>query len=1304
MSKQRIDITREVSIALSNAGVASEKKRILQNEIVQQLETLEGIDRIEITKDFVSAVAGYVQQQGLTNFSVDNLEAVMREQGISRPTVSQETGAGLKESIEKELAAHFYDTSERYGTSYKDIADNKEDAKPYQTLVPEIAQRIRNAYTKGNTLIDITALQELVSDLCNVNIGEGMIILSTKRSDLSPDRLELNSTKRFNLMAQEAARRALSQHNVTDPARVQQLADTIIEAGSGFKKLGGDLFRDFHFASRSDIGKSTTPIKMLHELPEIQDIAQRMASEPDYGPQKKELSTELDKDKEKYIFGRKEIAKASVTYVVEEAVGESIKDLAKISKDPYLKAAAEYLKSKMSQDVSDSFAKKLKSELVREFMNNHISTKARADGSKMTINDLSARLAHPVGQNLLRAAVSEKLLARRTTLETVSKGLFDQIADGWVALKEEANRKTVKTVEKVSKKLGITSDWGVVRWLEEGKKMEAGTLAKGALENFLAFDPDDKNTYPAADKLKVDTNKEIAGRAERFTQASQAVDLMVTTEMRENRLQPKFNLHPRVRERLVRYLYENPELDQVAFSKSLCDNFMQRGRANKTFTLAHFEPKGDRTQGTWKEFFRKCVQKFRKLFASWPELPSLFTPSAAAFENVLGEVKNIVKTGITPPRVYSSHRDAQAAVIEAVKVFNRDNRSPSGTGLLVEKRTLPDIAIDKDVRAALVKQVTIELEKARVEGKKIFMDDIIAGLQPGMKELAKKGRDGVTGEITAKTVKDSALSALSDRVIPGYEKPVTQASQSLEDFCKEVVGKKAAVVLGDYSIGEMGRTRSEVQKAVLEHAMADVADIPGKKEVKKALEKAVDAALKEYDEKSSNGIYTQDLITELQKVAKSSIQTDEIPPKKEGQQSTYKLVVKDGLDKQLSDKVTESADLYSEKIFGMEEKQRLSVLEHVRKYRTAPEYVKITSEGAEYYGYVGSESQKLPEDLLPTLNSAKAFFEYIVSHSKTKEGKDYCRKLTNDPKYAEVLFYSRFQDNDGFHPLPIFLKRNDLVDQAVIDIVEAREKELLACSGYIKAGHDIKVVAENINAMKKAGVFKVGADNSLAPQAKEIMTALVEKRAIVVEGVADKPVIVEGSAPEVRAKAEQLLRFLNNHKNEKPEELEKLTAEFIRVKKFEASEIRDSKVSGQSLTDFVKSTHDVNLTLMRTDARTKAVSEIGEVVSANLDYKRDKEAKALADERERLEREQEARRKADKKAHFDRSVEKRARDIVDEGINRGQSSVRKGIAAVASVIRKVPYGSTIVGEDPRLERRPDATPGKKPGDQGRTHS
>jgi len=1274
MSKQKIDIAKEVSKALVNEGV---KTQILQNEIVQQLQELEGRDRVEITGDFVSAVAGYVKKQGLANFSVDNLDAIMKEQGISRPTASQETGAGLKELIEKELAAHFYDTSERYGTSYKDIADNKDDAKPYQTLVPEIAQKIRNAYTKGNTLLDITALQELVSDLCNVNIGEGMIILSTKRSDLSPDRLELNSTKRFNLMAQETARRALSEHNITDPTRVQQLANTIIEAGSGFKKLGGDLFRDFHFASRADIGKSTTPIKMLHELPEIQAIAQQMANNKDYGPQKKDLSTELDKDKEKYIFGRKEIAKASVTFVVEEAVSKSIKDLAKISEDPYLKEAAEYLKSKMSQDVSDSFAKKLKSELVREFMNSYISTKARADGSKMTINDLSARLAHPVGQDLLRAAISEKLLARRTTLETVSKGLFDQIADSWVALREETNRRAVKTVEKVSKKLGITSDWGVVKWLEEGKKMEAGTLAKGALEKFTAFDPDDKNTFPAADKLKVDTSKQIADRAERFTQASKAVDLMVTTEMRENRLQPKFSLHPRVRERLVRYLYESPELDQVTFCKSLCDNFMQRGRANKTFTLAHFELKGDRTQGTWKEFFRKCVQKFRKLFASWPELPSLFTPSAAAFENVLGEVKKTVETGITPPRVYSSHRDAQTAVIEAVAMFNRDKRSPSKSGLLVDGRTLPIIAIDKDVRAALVKQVTIELEKARVEGKKIFLVDIIKGLQPGMEELAKKGRDGVTGEITAKTVKDSALSA---KVVPGYMKPDTQASQSLEDFCKDVVAKKAAVVLGDYSIQDMGITRSEVRKTVLDHAMADAADIPGKKEVKKSLEKAIDAALKVYDE--SSGIYTQDLIKELKGIAKSSIKTEEIPPKKEGQQLTHKLIVdNDSLD-QLSTKATESVKSYRDKIAAWEESQKKDAFDFVKKYKEGPQPAIVTkSNGAEYVSSVSSKSAKSAEEILPTLNSARAFLEYIVNHSKTKDDQAYCRKLTNDPKYAEVLFYSRFEGGDEFMPLSKLLKDYNLVDPAVIDIIEEREKELKACSGYIKEGHDIKAVAENINAMKKAGVFGIN-DNveRLDHKAGEIMTALINGKAIVVEGVADKPVIVEGPTLVARGKAEQLLRFLHNHKDIKPDELKVLTSEFIHRQKITKEEIDGCKVGNDDLKGYIESEYSILTDQIFKDLKGAHLSGIiGRPKPAIVEVSEQQKAK---------EENKAAIRKAE--------IEAQARALVqarDSSASTEQSTVRKGIASAASLVRLIPGGTMLVGP------KPDATP-KKPSGHG----
>jgi hypothetical protein len=344
---------------------------------------------------------------------------------------------------------------------------------------------------------------------------------------------------------------------------------------------------------------SETPIKMLHELPEIQAIAQKMAGK-DFTPAKNALSIELNQDKEKYIFGRKEIAKESVKLVVNKAVDASVAQLAEVSNDPYLKAAAAELKSKMAHDVSDSFSKKVKSELVEEFMRSYISTRTLAEGSQMTIENLAMRLAHPVGKGLLEAAISSALLDRKQTLETVSKGLINQISDGWTALIAKAGRGAASALEAT----GVAVSPEVLELLK-GKEVGAVAVASKALEAFIAFDPDNKTTYPAADKLKVDTQKAMTDRTERFAQASKAVDLMVTTEMRNNRLQPKFGLHPRVRERLVRYLYETPGLDQVSFCKSLCDSFIQRGKANKTFTLAHFEPKGDRTQGTFKEYFRK---------------------------------------------------------------------------------------------------------------------------------------------------------------------------------------------------------------------------------------------------------------------------------------------------------------------------------------------------------------------------------------------------------------------------------------------------------------------------------------------------------------------------------------------------------------------------------------------------------------------------------------------------------------------------------------------------------------------------
>lgn len=1239
MSKAKIDIGTEVSAALIKEGV---KTQGLHNSIVNQLRTLEGRDSVTIEKSFVEAIARYVASNDLKEFSLDNLNAVMDQEKVYRPVSSQATGVGLREQIEKELAANFYDVSKEYGTSYRSIEDAKsEDAKLYQTLVPGIAKRIIDA---GTSIVDRTALQGLVTDLTGVNIGEGVIILASKKSDVSSSKVELNSTKRFHLMAQETARRALAP-GITDPDRIQKLADTIIEAGSGFKKLGGDLFRDFQFAVRSDIGVSETPIKMLHELPEIKEIAQKMADNKDFAPAKNELRSVLNADKEKYIFGRKEIAKESVKLVVNRAVDASVAQLAEVSNDPYLKAAATELKSKMTHDVSDSFSKKVKSELIEEFMKSHISTRATAEGNQMTIKDLAARLAHPVGKGLLEAAISSALLDRKQTLETVSKGLLNQIYDGWTALKAKAGRGAASALEATGMEVSTE-----VLELLKGKEVGAVAVANKALEAFTAFDPDDKTTYPAADKIKVDTNKEMADRTEKFAQASKAVDLMVTTEMRENRHQPKFSLHPRVRERLVRYLCENEnkDLDQVSFCKSLCNSFMARGRANKTFTLAHFEPKGDRTQGTFKEYARKFLQKIKKFLKNtrlgrWlPELPYLFTPSTAAFENVLSGVKKIVDTGITPLRLYTSHRDAQVAVRDAIAMFNRNNLS--GGMILVDGKSLPLIAIDKDVRAALVKQVTIELEKARIEGKKILLDHVVHSLQPGMKELAQKGQDPITHEITAKTVKDSALSA---GVVPGYMKPNISTPQSLEDFCKGVVTHESDSVLGKFSIQGIGMTRAEVRAAVLKDAMAGHEGKPGKADVEKQLKKALDAALTAYDEETGQGIYTKKLVDTLKKVASSGVEEVEVPSKKESELPTYKLVTNDSIET-LSAKAIGEAVVYKDLITNFEQKQKQKALAFVEQNREAVHPAVVTdSEGVQYNIPVYSEATKKAEKLLPTLNNAKAFLEHIVHYSKSDP--EYCKQLINDPKYAEILHYSRFSDNEGAKQLGNFLRDNGLADTAIVTAIEAQQKDLAAVLTASPTA-DIKQVAANINILKRADMFDT-------QNAAGIMRALLAGNALVVEGVATKPVILVGPDLMVRGKAEELLRFLHNHEDKDTTTLKTLTADFVKNKKITSQDIRDSKVNGTPLSDYIKANQGLDVSMIKVEA----VQERGAHLSGVLEGKLAK-SKAVAEQQ------------------------------------RSEAQQQSGwLSKAAKMVRKVPLGSLVVGNDPTLNTRPDRTPGQNSG-------
>ena len=240
----------------------------------------------------------------------------------------------------------------------------------------------------------------------------------------------------------------------------------------------------------------------------------------------------------------------------------------------------------------------------------------------------------------------------------------------------------------------------------------------------------------------------------------------------------------------------------------MCDKFLDRGNCNKTLTLAHFEPKGDRTpgvykkksrtwnkwleqpsnEGSWEKYIKGALLSIKNS-STWKYLQSyfpktLFTPSSASLKMVLDNVKKDVVEGISQPRFYSSHRDAQVAVQEATYIFNERNAAPGG--IKVGNKTFSPIVVNDDVREALVKQVTTELEKARVAGKKIYLNDVISALTPGMAELAKRIRsekDKIT--ITAKSIEDSAEQRAKTK---GYEPAIAQSSITLADFCKSVVG------------------------------------------------------------------------------------------------------------------------------------------------------------------------------------------------------------------------------------------------------------------------------------------------------------------------------------------------------------------------------------------------------------------------------------------------------------------------------------------------------------------------------------
>jgi uncharacterized UPF0160 family protein len=984
------------------------------------------------------------------------------------------------------------------------------------------------------------------------------MILNYRKKDLRESdyaynaRLAANAVKvsaeRFKLMAEAVAMAALEKAaggaDGVDPNHIQILADMIVKAGSGPK----DLFKDFRFALKSDIGNDETPVKMLHDLPEIVDIANSLIA----GKPFRSLNLLNESN---YIFGRKEIAREGVKLIVGNAVDASVDKLKEVASS-YIESAAKELGADLAHNVDPSRARKIRDHLVDQMMSK-VSIKAGGEKGKITVRELAERVAHPVGKGLLEAAISDQLLQRTQTLEKVKKGWFD-----W------AKGKTQE--QKVQK-----------------KEFKSKKMAEKALAEFLKFDPENATTFSAADELKARVNEDVSGRSKRYTEASEAVDVMVTENMRKLVASGKqgFFLHPLVRERLVQHLYDNKDIDQVAFCSAFCDKLWERGgNLDKTITLAHFQKKGDRTQGTWVNYFRKASQKFWKALG-WPKSST----NADALMGVLKEVGDSVKSGVPTLRVYSSHRDAKYAVEQAIIEASGGPR--------------PDEIVDDAVLNALTKQVTVVLEKARVDGKKMYLADIIDALQPGMIELGKRRVDPKTGRITEKTIGDLLLQG---PVSKGYQKSKKATTETLASVCKKIV---AAVDNGKDGLEVMGMTRKELVAKVL-IGMND--NLSGHKEVRKSLEKALDSALKEYGQHT----YTSSFIEDLVKEASKSIKVSEVTDKKGVVSKKLSFV-----DSGIKDFVEAHKGSLDIALANDEEGRKEDLLRAAIESRNTQDSGAVrASDGSE----IIPEKRVPDQEVLPMLNSAKALFDFVLKNNATNS--DYCIQVINDPKYAKVLHDSLFSIGDRDpKQLGEYLEENRLVGNTkVIEAIKGRQSELSACAEEFP-GDDIKTLAEKLDIVKSAG-FKVNGNDEDQEAAFEAIDRLIQGVSVPVYGVEkDGPVLLTGNLGP-RNKCADLLRFIHSCGYDKIK-----IAQFIVDRDISQADKANCEVNGKPLVDYIDQNKGVDISIMPNAAEKKDIQ-------ANRDAQKalgEAKARAVA---EAAKAAAEAARFAARKADMERAI------------------------------------------------------------------
>ncbi len=1058
---------------------------MLQSAANKDIKVSDGAGNISdaVKEGIIAAVSnGGVFEQADFEGLVDRLGLRPQENSRDMSYLDRRT------SIQSRLAQRFYEITRDSGYDFQDMQGRREEYMGQ--LYGQLQKEIRTANHTGG---EKKKLEEYLTRVFNSSTKDPGLESSLSYTARQAGDWYSGPTERFNLMANEIARRAIEQtpKTATTTADVaiatNKLAEMIENARYKLIKRGkADVriqrWQDFQWASVTDMNTAFSvggniKIKMVDECPLVTAMAKSLLEGESLAVNT--LATQLDSDAGKqYVFGRDLIVKDCVKTFVASRVEGAGRIMRPMTNNPYLETtSSKRVAVKANYGIDPKFMIQLRKEIMTQLLKNHVEATVNAKGAKITIEDLAAKFSDPVGQDLLDAAIAKSLADRVDKLEKLDGHWFGAyFSQGW------------------AKTFGLKS------------AALATAVATSAIESFMAFDPLNAVSVQNAIALKTEAKKLIADKSLAFETAARSVDFLIIDEMRNTRNHPEFDLQSNVRKHLIEFLVTNPNVDQKAFTKALCDKIEERVKVNKTFKFAHFYEKGNRSTG-WLAWPGVVLSK------AWLAIKKKFSGRAggiganpAGFEAVLRHAREVALTGKQPDRTYNMHRDAAVALDRAIENFNE---TAKGGKITISGKQYDLISLDSKVRATLEQQIINQLEKARVDGKRISLDHIVSSLEAGMKELVLRDRD-TRGVITA----NSIVKSLADVVaVAPHEKPLPRKETALADVCKLVINASTNNdALGVLSLSNLATTAKEA----VAYAMSEVPkNCPSK--VRAEIAKNVKDAL----QTSNHTPITLEFLDSLKaSVLASLVHVEQEMGTKtiNGKTSPVILVAESwGINAAETAKMSTVVAQHADKV-STEKEERVAKkyqvdLDAVRNGRALPNTratVVAGEQGVESFR-VGREATQDPEALLPRLHSAVALVQFIANHGKSANPEHIILidEMLNDPQNADIILDGKF---NRVNLAEFFRHHPELGVTAEINKrIVARMDELGAA---MKAcpGSTVVEVAKTLQSVKGATIQGTG---GLVAN-KATINALATELKPTLEGLAANPLFP--IAPDVKRK------------------------------------------------------------------------------------------------------------------------------------------------------------------------------------------